>query len=85
MYKVVITRKASLDLQKIPKNYSRIILEKIENVAKNPYLTNNNVKKLQGEEAYRLRVGDYRVIYELDDYIRIMEVINIKPRGDAYK
>ncbi len=47
-------------------------------------LPSGDIKKLKGyTNAYRLRVGDYRVIYDMmDDMIRIN---NVLPRGDAYK
>jgi mRNA interferase RelE/StbE len=44
------------------------------------------VKKLKGEEnAYRIRVGDYRIVYAIDDVIKIIEIQRIRHRKDAYK
>lgn len=46
----------------------------------------NGVKKLQGDDnSYRLRVGDYRVIYEVVDNVLIVTVIKIGHRSDIYK
>jgi mRNA interferase RelE/StbE len=43
------------------------------------------VKRLQGEPYYRLRVGDWRVIFDRQDAVKIIAIELIKPRGDAYK
>ncbi len=69
----------------IPKNYSDLIRKKLLTLAENPYNINNNIKRLKTkEETYRLRVGDYRVIYEIINDLLIIEIIKIKPRGNAY-
>ena len=52
---------------------------------RDPHASNNNVKKLAGGEGYRLRVGDWRVLYELEDERLVIVVVKIKPRGEAYK
>lgn len=44
-----------------------------------------DIQKLQGYNLYRLRVGDYRVIYSVDNGIRIITIENIDNRGDVYK
>ena len=48
----------------------------------NPIL---DVKKLQGEPYYRLRVGAWRVIFDRTDELKIISIEKIKPRGGAYK
>ena len=47
-------------------NWQKRIVAKIRQVAADPYSPNRNVTKLQGRDGYRLRVGDWRIIYELD-------------------
>lgn len=44
-----------------------------------------DIKKLKGRDLYRLRVGNTRVIYSIDDVIRIITIENIDNRGDVYK
>ena len=58
--------------------------EEIKEIAVNPYAPNNNLTKLQGREAYRLRVGDWRIIYELHDARVVMLVLEVGPRGGIY-
>jgi mRNA interferase RelE/StbE len=44
-----------------------------------------DIKKLKGSNLYRLRVGDCRVLYSIDDGVRIIAIENIDNRGDVYK
>ena len=62
-----------------------MIRSKIDLLAQDPYAANNNVKKLVGRPGYRLRVDDWRVIYDLDDGLRVLAVERIAPRGGAYE
>jgi len=58
---------------------------KIKEVAVDPYAPNNNLTKLQGgDAAYRLRAGDWRVIYELDDDRLVGVILEVEPRGGIY-
>jgi len=59
-------------------------MEKIEALSVNPRL--EGTKKLVGSDAaYRLRVGDYRVIYTIDDGIKIVQIDRVRHRKDAYR
>ena len=58
---------------------------RIEQVAQNPYAPDRNVTKLQGRDGYRLRVGDWRVLYDLNDEQLIVLVLEIGPRGSIYR
>jgi len=84
MYTIEYTRDAFKVLRAIPRNLSDAIREKIEQLAADPYAT-VGVKKLLGRDGYRLRAGDWRVIYDLDDQRLIVHVLSIAPRGGAYK
>ena len=60
-------------------------MAKIRQVAADPYAPNNNLTKLQGRDAtYRLRVGDWRVIYELYDDRLVMVILEVGPGGGIY-
>ena len=84
MYTVVSAKSFTKSLAKLPANWQERIVEKIKEVAVNPYAPNSNLKKLQGREGYRLRVGDWRVIYELHDDALVMLVLEVGPRGGIY-
>ena len=84
MYSVITTKSFSKAIGKLPANWQKRIVAKIKEIAMNPYAPNNNLTKLQGRNAYRLRVGDYRVIYELHDDRFVMLVLEVGPRGEIY-
>jgi len=84
VYRVVTTKSFDKTLAKIPVNLQKRIVAKIREVAVNPYAPNNNLTKLQGRDGYRLRVGDWRVIYELQDDRLLMLVLEVGPRGEIY-
>ncbi|WP_028993815.1 type II toxin-antitoxin system RelE family toxin [Azonexus hydrophilus] len=85
MYQIVYTRDALKSLKAMPRNASLQIRNKIELLAADPFVANNNVRKLVGREAYRLRVGDWRVIYEIEGGQLIIHVLTVAPRGGAYQ
>lgn len=79
-YNILYDKRCLKYLKKIDKNTQLRILKAIKNL---PY---GDVKRLQGRtEDYRLRVGDYRIIFTKDDEKLLICVIEIAPRGDVYK
>jgi mRNA interferase RelE/StbE len=68
----------------MPANTARLIRSKLDALAVDPAAPNNNVKRLKGSAHYRLRVGDWRVIYALRDDALIIAVVRIAPRGGVY-
>lgn len=82
MYKIIYSKQAYQALKKVPKNLALTIRAKIELLAKNSSLLRNNIKKLQGmEDSYRLRVGDWRIVYTIDNDDLIIEIVKIASRG----
>jgi len=83
-YKVRFTKSAEKDLRRIEESQVFSVMEKIEALSVNPRL--EGTKKLVGSDAaYRLRVGDYRVIYTIDDGIKIVQIDRVRHRKDAYR
>src|SRR5262245_31221565 len=82
MKQIVFTRIAQRTLERIPANTARLIRSRIEQYATDPGSLANNIRKLQGREGFRLRVGDWRVIF--DENGRILHILRIAPRGGAY-
>lgn len=72
-------------MQRMPRNTAQSIREKLENIATDPFADHPNVKKLQGREGYRLRVGDWRVIYKVQNQQLMIIVLKIASRGEVYK
>ena len=85
MYTIIFAKRAYRTLRKIPRNTSGLIREKLEQIAADPYAQHNNVTKLQNRPGYRLRIGDWRVIYEVQDDKLIVLVLKIGTRGDVYR
>jgi len=85
MFTVEYSKEARKVLKSLPADTARIIREKIEHLAVDPFAVNNNVKKLSGRPGYRLRVGDWRVIYEIQDQRVVILVLAIGPRGGVYQ
>ena len=84
VYKVVTTKSFAKALSRLPVNWQKRIVEKIKEVAADPYAQHNNVTKLQGRDGYRLRIGDWRVIYELHDDRLELWALEVGPRGGIY-
>jgi mRNA interferase RelE/StbE len=85
MYNIVYSDLALKNLLRIPGKEAFKIRRKVEFVAANPYARNPNVTKLQGRDGYRLRVGNWRVIYDISNTLRILGVENIGSRGNIYQ
>jgi mRNA interferase RelE/StbE len=85
VYKIAYPTQAAKTLLKMPRDVARRIREKIEQVAEDPFASIPNAKKLQGRSGYRLRIGDWRVIYEINADEIVIIVLKIAPRGEVYR
>ena len=85
MYRIVFTKQTDRVLRKMSRNQARLIREKLDQLAQDRYARNPNLTRLQGRPGYRLRVGDWRVIYELEDDRLVILVLKIAPRGEVYR
>ncbi|HEC13375.1 MAG TPA: type II toxin-antitoxin system RelE/ParE family toxin [Acidiferrobacteraceae bacterium] len=84
MWGISYSRQAVRALARMPSNTAKRIRDKIEELAKDPTAM-RNVVRLTGVEGYRLRVGDWRVIYVLEQDEMVVVVVKIKPRGEVYR
>jgi len=85
-YKIEFTKQAAKEFLKLPASVRDTIIKKLKFLAADPGAINNNIKKLQGvEDCYRLRIGDYRVIYRIINLKVVIEIIKIGHRQDIYK
>lgn len=82
MKEITYHRSAERKLKKIPANERIKIIHKINQYAEYPESLTNNVKRMQGERYYRLRVGDWRVIF--DELDTVIDIIKIDSRGSIY-
>jgi mRNA interferase RelE/StbE len=84
MYTVQFTRQAIKALRKMPANEAALIRLKIQELALNPFAA-PNVKSLAGRPGYRLRIGDWRVIYEVAQDEQAVCILKIAQRGGVYR
>ena len=82
MYKVLIERGAERDLNKLGTKMRNRIIAHLLILKNNPRA---NAKKLKSSDnAWRIRIGDFRIIYEIDDKFRTVKIYRIKHRSKVY-
>ncbi len=82
-YSIKIKQSVSNDLRRIPKKDVLKILDAIKSLAENPRPIQS--KKLSGQERYRLRQGNYRILYSIEDEELIVHVVKVGNRKDVYQ
>ena len=83
-YRIEIKSSAAKELEKLPRQMVSRVVAAIKGLAETPYP--QGVRKLVGfEHTYRVRVGDYRILYDVLDKKLVIEIIRIRHRKDAYK
>lgn len=82
-YQIIVKPSAQRDLNLYPVREVQRISGRISHLANGPRPFGS--QKLSGENSYRLRVGSYRVLYEVDDGRKVIYIYRIKHRKDAYK
>jgi len=81
-YSIEIKKSAAKEIAKLPKDMLLRILEKIRLLENEP--RPSGCKKLSADEKYRIRVGSYRVLYEIVDDKLIVYVVKVSHRKDVY-
>jgi len=84
-YTLLIKKHARKALQSLARTDRNRIAEKIKLLGENPDNPILDIKPLQEQPYYRLRVGQWRIIFDRDDEVKIIAIEKIKPRGGAYK
>ena len=84
MYKILIKKSALKELENVPKIFRVKIISKIDELANDP--RPSGVRKLENAlDTYRVRAGNYRIIYKIEDDQLLIEVIKVTDRKDAYR
>ncbi len=81
-YTIVLSNRSRKNLDKMSDAIANPIFKAIQNLAKNPRPF--GYKKLKGKTTYRIRVGDYRVIYDIKSEILVIEIIDVGHRKNIY-
>lgn len=82
-YSLLFTKSAAKELEAVPRKDRLRIVDKIQRLALDPRPF--GAEKLSGEDKYRLRQGDFRILYEIRDRELVVTVVRIGNRRDVYR
>jgi mRNA interferase RelE/StbE len=82
-YSVLITRSAEKEIERLPAGVRRLVVRRVLALADDPRPQGS--QKLTGEDKYRIRQGDYRVVYTIEDAIVTVTVVRVAHRSDVYR
>ncbi|MCL5103305.1 MAG: type II toxin-antitoxin system RelE/ParE family toxin [Armatimonadetes bacterium] len=84
MHEVFLERTARADLQRLPREVVERIVRRMQSLAEEPRPA--GCRKISGSrDDWRIRIGEYRVIYEVDDALKRVNVMRVKHRREAYR
>lgn len=82
-YKIVFKHSVAKDLRRIPNDDVQRILRRIDSLAQEPRPP--GVEKLSGDEKYRIRQGNYRILYTIEDLIVTLTIVKVGHRRQVYR
>ena len=82
-YKIFFRKSVLKDLEKIPKKDLHRIIKRIESLAKNP--RPSGCEQISGLERYRIRQGNHRIIYSIQENVLTIQVVKVGHRRDVYR
>lgn len=83
MFSITYSNQAKKFLKKIGKVLAKRILDKIEKLQENPFISNS--EKMKGRKLFKTRIGKYRILYEVDYGINMIGVVKIDKRSRVYR
>ena len=83
MYKIIIGRRDAKEIESLPNDVIQHVTDAISHLKSTP--RPHGVKKLVGEDGWRIRIRDYRILYTVDDAQGIIAVYRVKHRREAYR
>ena len=84
MYEILLERRAERDLRQLSAEMFQRVVAAIQSLANDP--RPSGCKKLTGSKNdWRIRVGDYRVLYEIGDRVKVVRVMRVRHRRDVYR
>ena len=82
-YKIQVKKSAAKEINALPRRDAARVVDKIAALAEEP--RPSGCKKLSGEEKYRIRSGDYRILYKIEDAIVTVYIVKVGHRKDIYQ
>ncbi len=84
MYEILLERRAEKDLRKLSSELFQRIIAKIQSLSENPKPQGS--RKITGSKNdWRIRIGDYRAIYEIDEHEKRVRIMRVRHRREAYR
>ncbi len=83
IYRVIVLSSVRRDIKRLPREVQALVTAHITALGTNP--RPHGVKKLAGRGEYRIRVGDYRITYTIDEDIVTVTVVRVGHRSDVYR
>ena len=83
MYRLEVSHTAHRQIRRLPAQTQDRVNKVIARLAENPRPP--GAKKLTARDGYRVRVGDYRILYQIDEGARVVIIYRVMPRGDVYR
>ncbi len=83
MYRLEVSHTAHRQIRKLPPQTQERVNQAIARLAEDPRLP--GVKKLVARGGYRIRVGDYRILYHVDDGAKVVVIYRVMPRENVYR
>lgn len=81
--KLLLSHSAQKDLDRLSDDITLRISKTLYDLAVNPYMYGS--EKLSGDKGYRIRIGDYRVVYKIDKTLKEVTIIKVKHRREVYR
>ncbi len=86
MYAVTLRQTARQAFRHFPKARQERIIAIVKQIAADPFVRHPQIRRLKRERStFRYRLGDWRILYRIDRKTRTLEVLDIRPRGGAYR
>jgi mRNA interferase RelE/StbE len=82
-YEILVRGQAAKQIKQLPAYYFRLVSQHIDGLAENP--RPQDAKKLKGDLGYSLRVGTYRILYDIDDETQTVTIYRVKHRREVYR
>jgi len=84
MYKIELKPSAVRDIRSLPRSVQKRVARRIDALARNPF-PQGSIKLEASGDLHRIRVGDYRIIYQVRREILVVFVVRVKHRGQVYR
>ena len=81
--KIYLSSKADKQLSKLPVKMHDLLINKIETLSKNPFPSQS--KKLTNRKGYRIRMGEYRILYSVEIKYKEITILSVAHRREAYR